>query len=227
MRSMGLKGIRRAKTPHTTRSAPREQCPADLADRHFSAFQPNELRVADITYARTFSGWVYVAFVTDVSSRRIVGWQTSTSLYTDQGQRRSRRPRPPLRPRSPVPLHPLWAGPGRLPGGSLGGVQGRLLRQRPGGSPELLVQGRAHPQQGPLDVHRRCRARHRRVGPAGTTPCDLTPRSGCSPPVEHEHAHHAGTGAEVEGLDAVDRPLPETTTTRQTSLHKTRGLTFT
>ena len=83
MRSMGLKGIRRAKTPHTTRSAPREQCPADLADRHFSAFQPNELRVADITYARTFSGWVYVAFVTDVSSRRIVGWQTSTSLYTD------------------------------------------------------------------------------------------------------------------------------------------------
>lgn len=32
---------------------------------------------------RTFSGWVYMAFVTDVYSRRIVGWQTSTSLYTD------------------------------------------------------------------------------------------------------------------------------------------------
>lgn len=52
-------------------------------DRHFSAFQPHELWVADITYVRTFSGWVYVAFVTDVNSRRIVGWQTSTSLYID------------------------------------------------------------------------------------------------------------------------------------------------
>ncbi|WP_158247703.1 DDE-type integrase/transposase/recombinase [Actinomyces qiguomingii] len=37
----------------------------------------------DITYVRTLSGWVYVAFITDVYSRRIVGWQTSTSLYTD------------------------------------------------------------------------------------------------------------------------------------------------
>ena len=85
MRSLGLRGTRRAKTPHTTRSAPREQCPADLVDRHFSAFQPNELWVADIppqaggtpSYVRTFSGWVYVAFVTDVNSRRIVGWQTT------------------------------------------------------------------------------------------------------------------------------------------------------
>ena len=83
MADLGLHGIRRAKSPRTTRSAPREQCPADLVKRHFSAFRPNELWVADITYVRTFSGWVYVAFVTDVFSRRIVGWQTSTSLYTD------------------------------------------------------------------------------------------------------------------------------------------------
>ncbi|ERK61732.1 hypothetical protein HMPREF0682_2248 [Propionibacterium acidifaciens F0233] len=52
------------------------------------------------------------------------------------------------------------------------------------------------------------------MGPAGTTPCDLYSAIGMLTPVEHEHAHHAGTGAEVEGLDAVDRPLPETTTTR-------------
>ena len=85
------RGVRRAKSPRTTRSAPREQCPADLVKRHFSAFRPNELWVADIppqaggtpSYVRTFSGWVYVAFVTDVFSRRIVGRQTSTSLYTD------------------------------------------------------------------------------------------------------------------------------------------------
>ena len=83
MRDMGLHGVRRAKSPRTTRSAPREQCPADLVNRHFAAFGPNELWVADITYVRTFSGWVYVAFVTDVYSRRVIGWQTSTSLYTD------------------------------------------------------------------------------------------------------------------------------------------------
>ena len=83
MGDLGLRGVRRAKSPRTTRSAPREQCPADLVERHFSAFRPNELWVADITYVRTFSGWVYVAFVTDVFSRRIVGWQTSTGLYTD------------------------------------------------------------------------------------------------------------------------------------------------
>ena len=83
MGDLGLRGVRRARSPRTTRSAPREQCPADLVKRHFSAFRPNELWVADITYVRTFSGWVYVAFVTDVFSRRIVGWQTSTGLYTD------------------------------------------------------------------------------------------------------------------------------------------------
>ena len=77
MGDLGLRGVRRARSPRTMRSAPREQCPADLVERHFSAFRPNELWVADITYVRTFSGWVYVAFVTDVFSRRIVGWQTT------------------------------------------------------------------------------------------------------------------------------------------------------
>jgi len=83
MRREGLQGIRRAKAPNTTYSAPREQCPADLVKRHFQAFTPNELWVADVTYVRTFTGWVYTAFVTDVFSRKIVGWQTATSLYTD------------------------------------------------------------------------------------------------------------------------------------------------
>ena len=91
MGDLGLRGVRRARSPRTTHSAPREQCPADLVKRHFEAFAPNELWVADIppqaggtpSYVRTFSGWFYVAFVTDVYSRRIIGWQTSTGLYTD------------------------------------------------------------------------------------------------------------------------------------------------
>ena len=50
--------------------------------RVFTADGPNQLWVADITYIRTFSGWVYAAFVMDMYSRRIVGWQVSTSLHT-------------------------------------------------------------------------------------------------------------------------------------------------
>ena len=61
----------------------RGQCPADLVNRHFAAFRPNELWVSDITYVRTFSGWVYVAFVTDVYSRRVIGRRTSTSPCAD------------------------------------------------------------------------------------------------------------------------------------------------
>ncbi|WP_449279609.1 IS3 family transposase [Leucobacter sp. GX0328] len=83
MRKLGLRGISRAKGPRTTKPAPETGRPLDLVNRQFIATRPNELWVADITYVRTFSGWVYVAFVLDVYSRMIVGWQVSTRLYTD------------------------------------------------------------------------------------------------------------------------------------------------
>jgi putative transposase len=51
--------------------------------RRFVADAPNQLWVADLTYIRTHSGWVYAAFVLDVFSRLVVGWQVSTSLRTD------------------------------------------------------------------------------------------------------------------------------------------------
>jgi putative transposase len=83
MRTLGLRGISRAKSPRTTKPAPETGRPADLVNRQFVASCPNQLWVADITYVRTFTGWVYVAFVLDVYSRMIVGWQVSTRLYTD------------------------------------------------------------------------------------------------------------------------------------------------
>ena len=83
MRQLGLRGISRAKGPRTTKPAPETDRPLDLVNRKFLASRPNELWVADLTYVRTFSGWVYVAFVLDVYSRMIVGWQVSTRLYTD------------------------------------------------------------------------------------------------------------------------------------------------
>ncbi|RFS40993.1 IS3 family transposase [Micromonospora craniellae] len=54
-----------------------------MVKRDFTAVRPNQLWVADLTYVRTSLGWVYAAFVLDVYSRMIVGWQVSTSLSTD------------------------------------------------------------------------------------------------------------------------------------------------
>ena len=84
MREMGIQGAVRGKVRRTTIPAddatPR---PADLVDRQFRVTEPNRLWVADLTYVRTWSGFVYVSFITDAFSRRIVGWQASRSLRTD------------------------------------------------------------------------------------------------------------------------------------------------
>ncbi|TFB82503.1 IS3 family transposase [Cryobacterium sp. TMT1-3] len=78
LRREGLRGITRSRTPRTTIPGPLSDRPDDLVRRAFTAPAPNCLWVADITYIRTFSGWVYAAFVTDEFSRRVVGWQLSS-----------------------------------------------------------------------------------------------------------------------------------------------------
>jgi putative transposase len=83
MREAGLRGLLRDKSPRTTRPAAETVRPGDLVKRDFTAVRPNQLWVADLTYVRTSAGWVYAAFVLDVFSRLIVGWQVATSLYTD------------------------------------------------------------------------------------------------------------------------------------------------
>ncbi len=82
MRELGLFGAVRGKVKRTTIPATARR-PEDLVQRQFRALAPNRLWVADLTYVATWSGWVYVAFVMDVYSRRIVGWRCSTSLRTD------------------------------------------------------------------------------------------------------------------------------------------------
>ncbi len=84
MRADGLQGIRRDKGRKTTLGDGAEtERPEDLVKRKFSATAPNQLWVADLTYVRTHAGWTYAAFVLDVFSRNVVGWQVSTSLRTD------------------------------------------------------------------------------------------------------------------------------------------------
>ncbi|MCV7665758.1 IS3 family transposase [Micrococcus luteus] len=74
MKLAGVEGVRRGRTPITTRPAGEPDARPDLVERCFTAERPNQLWVADITYVRTISGFCYVAFITDVYSRRIVGW---------------------------------------------------------------------------------------------------------------------------------------------------------
>jgi putative transposase len=84
MRALGLRGVVRGKTPlRTTVADQLSNRPLDLVARQFRAPAPNRLWVADLTYVKTHSGWVYVAFVMDVCSRFVVGWQASRSLRTD------------------------------------------------------------------------------------------------------------------------------------------------
>lgn len=83
MRACGWRGVLRGKRVRTTVADPQAPRPTDLVDRQFRAVAPNRLWVADLTYVKTHSGWVYVAFIIDVYSRRVVGWQASRSLRTD------------------------------------------------------------------------------------------------------------------------------------------------
>ncbi|STY84595.1 Integrase core domain [Mobiluncus mulieris] len=64
----------------TTRPSSTPDTRPDLVNRDFTADRPNRLWVADITYVRTLSGFVYTAFVTDVYSRKIVGWATRSTM---------------------------------------------------------------------------------------------------------------------------------------------------
>ncbi len=84
MRELGLRGVGRGRARiRTTVPCLAEERPSDLVERNFKASAPNRLWVADLTYVRTYSGWVYVAFILDVYSRYVVGWQASRSLRTD------------------------------------------------------------------------------------------------------------------------------------------------
>jgi len=83
MRRQGIRGASRAKRRFTThRDATHLRAP-DLVNRKFVATRPDQLWVADFTYCSTWSGVVYVAFIVDVFSRRLVGWKASRSMTAD------------------------------------------------------------------------------------------------------------------------------------------------
>ena len=207
----------------------RGQCPADLVNRHFSAFRPNELWVADITSVRTMSGWVHVAFVTDVYSRRVIGRRTSTEFVHGPGRRRPEdgrlgapaNRRRPDRPGSTTATAGCSTGPS-----AAGGPRPSARRSHPSGRRGLLsallwpgpstrctrpsssatvpasmstAPGRASTPPGPPTPP---------SGSTGTTRCAPTAPSACAHPAEHEAARTPDT-------DHQEQPQPATAGTRK------------
>jgi putative transposase len=82
MRAAGIQGARRGRRFVTTTPDSSAARPPDLVKREFSATEPNRLWVVDFTYVPTWSGMAFTAFVSDVFSRRIVGWRTASSMPT-------------------------------------------------------------------------------------------------------------------------------------------------
>jgi putative transposase len=98
MREARISGMVRRTRGRTTITVPGVRVCDDLVDRHFLAAAPDRLWVADITYLRTWEGWLYLVAVQDVYSRRIVGWSMAdhmrAELVTDALQMALARRRP-------------------------------------------------------------------------------------------------------------------------------------
>ena len=193
-----------APSPRAPRAAHRESSARPTSSKGMSARSgrtscgsPTFPRKREVppSYVRVFSGWVYVAFVTDVYSRRIIGWQTSTGLYTDLALdalqmavwQRKRAGADltglvhHLRPRRAVQVHPLRGRPGRVRGGRLCRLQG--------GPPfgfalaealNSLYKAELIRNQGPWQDIDAARGRHHRVG-------QLIQHH--PSPLRHRHAH--------------------------------------
>ncbi len=83
MRQAGLSGLITKKYQATTVRVPGVRVAEDLLDRDFAAEAPNRCWVADITYLRTWEGWLYLVAVQDLYSRRIVGWSMAEHMRTE------------------------------------------------------------------------------------------------------------------------------------------------
>jgi len=106
LRNLGLvSNVTRAFRPTTTRTDPTKRPAENKLDQDFTALAPNRKWVTDITYLATATGWVYLAVVLDLYSRKVVGWAMSTSLATELVAEALRRAMESRRPRGRQLLH--------------------------------------------------------------------------------------------------------------------------
>jgi putative transposase len=144
MRLQGLSGWTRRRYVGKPTVLPFPALP-DLVQRQFTPSAINQLWIADITYIRTWEGWLYLAVVMDCFSRKIVGWSMTnhlrTKLVTEALEMAVAHRKPPAgaifqRPRLPTQVHGLRQGAARLRPRTECGAPGNLLGQHRGG--ELL-----------------------------------------------------------------------------------------
>jgi len=83
MQKAGLRGCMRGRPKHTTRRDPHATPAPDLVKRNFAAAAPDRIWTADITYVHTQEGLLYLAFILDVYSRKVVGWSIANHLGTE------------------------------------------------------------------------------------------------------------------------------------------------
>lgn len=83
MRQAGISGLQTKKRGRTTIRVPGVRVADDLVEREFSPAMPNVLWIADLTYLRTWEGWLYLAAVQDAFSRRIVGWSMADHMRAE------------------------------------------------------------------------------------------------------------------------------------------------
>jgi putative transposase len=83
MRQAGISGLVRRKRGRTTISVPGVRVADDLVERRFRPAAANLLWIADVTYLRTWEGWLYLAAVQDAFSRRIVGWSMADHMRSE------------------------------------------------------------------------------------------------------------------------------------------------
>ena len=106
MHNMGLKSrIERRFRPTTTQVDPTKQPAPNLLAQDFAADAPNRKWVTDITYLPTTAGWVYLAVVLDLFSRKVVGWSLGASLHTELVSQALRRAIESRRPQGRELLH--------------------------------------------------------------------------------------------------------------------------
>ena len=83
MRNCGISGVRPKRFVHTTNSAHGLPIAQNVVARHFSVDEPNAVWVTDMTYVRTWEGWLYVAVILDLFSRKVIGWAASDCIDTN------------------------------------------------------------------------------------------------------------------------------------------------
>jgi len=81
MRALGLQGTKRRRFRVTTKANPAHRVAPNVLDRNFTAEGPNQRWVTDITYVPTAEGWLFLAAIVDLFSRRIVGWAMDTTMH--------------------------------------------------------------------------------------------------------------------------------------------------